>query len=573
MTPFIASLLNHLWQSSAVAALAWLVCRYALRTNGAGVRFDIWLAASIKFLVPFSLLIDLGYRIGARPVVTLTETRFVWTIATEANAAVAPFVGLRTVRTSIDWTTICIALWAIGAARVLHSWFSEWRQFRRAAASAEPFTTFDGIPVMKSRHLKDWKVEPGVFGLLRQVILLPDGIESHLSPDQLRGVLAHEAAHARRHDNLTAALQMLLEAIFWFFPIVRWLGLRQIEEREAACDAAALRQSHPKAYAEGILNVCNYYAGSPLPCVAGTTGADLKARVRAIWHHREPEPLNTVQRWGMAAALGLAIIAPAILGIATAPLVLAQTDNFGASNVKFEVATIRPGDPNGFIEARTPSLTLDSTGSLHFVRTGLREMIQLAYGVGATQISGPAFLNGRREAPADRWDVIAKVPDGAKPEQLPLMLRALLADRFHLVFHTENRNVQVFAMEVAKGGIKMKESPEGPGDAACTRSFAGNERTERLAADCTRMSSKDIAQQMQTLAPGYFNQAPLMDFSGLKGRYDFHIEWVTGAAYQAGDSPSMPDAMEQQLGLKLDNRRQSVEILVIDKLDRTPTEN
>jgi uncharacterized protein (TIGR03435 family) len=64
-----------------------------------------------------------------------------------------------------------------------------------------------------------------------------------------------------------------------------------------------------------------------------------------------------------------------------------------------------------------------------------------------------------------------------------------------------------------------------------------------------------------------------MDFSGLKGRYDFHIEWVTNAAYRGGDSPSMPEAMEQQLGLKLDNRRQSVEVLVIDKLDRTPTEN
>jgi uncharacterized protein (TIGR03435 family) len=153
------------------------------------------------------------------------------------------------------------------------------------------------------------------------------------------------------------------------------------------------------------------------------------------------------------------------------------------------------------------------------------------------------------------------------------MLRALLADRFHLAFHTETRTVQVYAMEVAKGGIKMKASPEGLGDAACQRGFAGERGGERLGADCTRMSAKDIAQQVQALAPGYFREGPIMDFSGLKDRYDFHIEWVTRQAYEQGEAPSLPDAVEQQLGLKLNNRKQAVEILVIDKLDHTPTEN
>jgi uncharacterized protein (TIGR03435 family) len=88
------------------------------------------------------------------------------------------------------------------------------------------------------------------------------------------------------------------------------------------------------------------------------------------------------------------------------------------------------------------------------------------------------------------------------------------------------------------------------------------------------MRSADIAQQVQALAPGYFRDGPVIDASGLKGVYDFKLEWITNAEANSGSSgPTMFAAVQGQLGLKLDQRRQPVEILVIDKLDRTPTEN
>jgi uncharacterized protein (TIGR03435 family) len=259
-----------------------------------------------------------------------------------------------------------------------------------------------------------------------------------------------------------------------------------------------------------------------------------------------------------------------LLRVAVATLVV-----HGQPPPEFEVASVRPSNPDaGFINASTPSINIAGDRNLRFAQTSLRDLIMLAYGVGAPQIQGPNFLNGRPDAPADRFDIIAKVPAGTTREQVPLMLRALLAERFHLTLHRENKTMQIYALEVGKGAVKMKDSPEGAtGEARCTRSFAEREGAT-LAAVCTRMTSADIAQQVQTLAPGYFRDGPVVDLSNLKGTYDFKLEWITAGEANGGSlGPTMMNAVENQLGLKLERRRQSVEMLVIDKLDRTPTEN
>ena len=263
------------------------------------------------------------------------------------------------------------------------------------------------------------------------------------------------------------------------------------------------------------------------------------------------------------------------LARATVSVAIAALGLQAQSAPEFEVASVHLSNPDqGFINAVTPSLNVDGDHRLTFVQVTLRDLIMLAYGVGARQIQGPSFLNGRPDAPADRFDIVAKVPAGATREQVPLMLRALLAERFHLSLHKENKTIQVFALEVAKGGPKMKESPEGAtGEARCIRSFAEREGAT-LAAVCSRMTSTDIAQQVQALAPGYFRDGPVVDSSNLKGVYDFKLEWITNGQANSGSAgPTMFDAVQDQLGLKLERRREPVEVLVIDKLDRTPTEN
>ena len=137
-------------------------------------------------------------------------------------------------------------------------------------------------------------LEPGVFGILRPVLLLPDGIFDRLTPAQLQAVIAHELCHVRHRDNLIAAIHMFVETVFWFHPLVWWIGKRMVEERERACDEEVLREfGEPKAYAEGILNVCKLYVESPLRCVSGVTGgSNLKKRIEAIMANRVARRLN-----------------------------------------------------------------------------------------------------------------------------------------------------------------------------------------------------------------------------------------------------------------------------------------
>src|SRR5438445_13697921 len=130
-------------------------------------------------------------------------------------------------------------------------------------------------------------LEPGVFGVFRPVLLLPEGIFDRLTPAQLKAVIAHELCHVRHRDNLIAAIQMFVEAAFWFHPMVWWIGRRMVEERERACDEEVLRLgSDPEVYAAGILNVCRFYVESRLACASGVTGADLKKRIEAIMTKR-----------------------------------------------------------------------------------------------------------------------------------------------------------------------------------------------------------------------------------------------------------------------------------------------
>ena len=247
---------------------------------------------------------------------------------------------------------------------------------------------------------------------------------------------------------------------------------------------------------------------------------------------------------------------------------------------EFEVVSIRPSNPDLIYRTNTPSLNIGGDRYVRFVRISLRDLIMLAYGVGAAQVQGPSFLNGTQDSPADRFDMAALTPTGATPEQVPLMLRAMLAQRFHLSFHRGTKDLNIYALEVAKGGLKMKESPKGAsGEARCARTQAGNpdfagRAGSSIAAVCNGMTSTDIARQVQTLAPAYFSDGPVVDRSGLQGMYDFTLEWISiYEAENGAPGPTIMDAIQQQLGLKIERRREPMEILVIDKVDRTPTEN
>lgn len=120
-------------------------------------------------------------------------------------------------------------------------------------------------------------LEPGIFGMVRPVLIWPERVSERFDNAQLEAVIAHELGHVRRRDNLAAAVHMLVEGIFWFHPLVWWLGARLAEERERACDEDVVAfGSEPRVYAESILKTCEFCLESPLACISGVTGADLK---------------------------------------------------------------------------------------------------------------------------------------------------------------------------------------------------------------------------------------------------------------------------------------------------------
>jgi uncharacterized protein (TIGR03435 family) len=179
------------------------------------------------------------------------------------------------------------------------------RTSTRAALLAE-------VPVLTSPRL----LEPGIFGIFRPVLLLPRGIEERLSPAQLGAIIAHEMCHVRRRDNLTAAMHMVVEAIFWFHPAVWWIQTRLLEEREQACDEIVLHSGNKaEVYAESILQVCKFCIESPLACVAGVAGSDLKGRIVRIMTGKAASNLNPGRKLLLALAATVAISIPVVFGL------------------------------------------------------------------------------------------------------------------------------------------------------------------------------------------------------------------------------------------------------------------
>ncbi len=172
------------------------------------------------------------------------------------------------------------------------------------------------MPVMASPSL----LEPGLVGLWRPVLLVPDTLFDHLSRPEIAAIVAHEACHLRRRDNLTAAIHMLVEALFWFHPLVWWIGARMIEEREQACDESVVRAGHdPAAYARSLVECCRLYLQSPLPCAAGASASNLRARVERIMTAPPSSPLSATAKAVLLTASLCAFASPVAAGLLTSP--------------------------------------------------------------------------------------------------------------------------------------------------------------------------------------------------------------------------------------------------------------
>jgi uncharacterized protein (TIGR03435 family) len=254
---------------------------------------------------------------------------------------------------------------------------------------------------------------------------------------------------------------------------------------------------------------------------------------------------------------------------------------------QFEVASVKGSGPQSKRGSAGGPGTSDP-GQYSFHQATFLDLIATAYHVDYFQISGKVPLD------RDRFDVTAKVPEGATRDQFRGMMRTLLAERFHLQAHMESREFPAWELIIAKGGPKLRESSVPAGaEAFNERPQIGGDGFPVLPSDrpgyAARFSVADgfiigrIAAQQQPvsiLARGGYggDTPPIVDKTGLTGKYDFRLEFsrdLPGARSEAS-VPPVPDlmaAIQQQLGLQFVPRKLSFDVVVVDSIDRTPVEN
>jgi uncharacterized protein (TIGR03435 family) len=431
------------------------------------------------------------------------------------------------------------------------------------------------------------------FGIWRAVLLLPAGITDRLTPAQLDAIVAHELCHVRRRDNLATAIHMGVEALFWFHPVVWWLGSRLMEERERACDEEVLLMGgEPEAYAEGILKICEVYLDSLLQCVAGVTGGNLKKRIEKIMLQSTGVRLSFARKAVLVAAGAAAVIAPLSIGMLNAPTVQAQSTS--ATTAKFQVASVKPcagGTPGG-----SPSV---SPGKLNtgcamlaapYLMAGL---IQRAYGrLGLGHVVSPGSALPVSAGPAwiysAYYEINASSPDHADRNAMEgPMLQALLEDRFRLKVRHETREVPVYALTVDRSGLKLQRATEGSCVLRDYSSFPRQPlpRGKRYCNDVVGRKRPNTYLNLENATIESFcnllslvMDRPIVDKSEIAGRYNFQLEFATDRSTSGGLLPVEPsnessaasvfNVMQQQLGLKLESTKGPREFLVIDHVER-----
>ena len=276
----------HLLQATVFAALACLAA-VLLRRAPAAARYSVWLMAAVKFAVPAGMLAAAGARIA-----TLFPSA-----PPPLPPVFAPLVLGYTGRATPDALhseLLCVltVVWLAGALLCYIRWARQAVACRPVGLRAPDAREAAALERARARLGFRGRVrlavggthEPALWGLWRPVLRVPENLAAHLDEPELEAILMHELVHARRRDNLTAALARAIACLFWFHPLLWWIERLLIDARERACDEAVLRAAAPRAaYAAGILKVCRLSLAAAVPGVSGVAGeSNLKKRTEEI---------------------------------------------------------------------------------------------------------------------------------------------------------------------------------------------------------------------------------------------------------------------------------------------------
>jgi uncharacterized protein (TIGR03435 family) len=260
-------------------------------------------------------------------------------------------------------------------------------------------------------------------------------------------------------------------------------------------------------------------------------------------------------------------------------LALAAIDLSGqTAPPQFEAASIKPSGPfvPGNMRIRmTGGPGTGDPGRVIFEKYVLSDLIEIAYDIKHYQLSGPDWLiNSGVDSP--RFDITAKLPEGTTKEQYRLMLRNLLAERFKLTIHNGTKEMPIYNLVVAKNGPKFASPdnavndgfPKPPPDTGgVTFNTTGGARLQGV-----NLSMQKLAN---LLSVARLIDRPVHDATGLTGDYNFILRWQRDGMEAAGAAalPTIFSAVQEQLGLKLESGKDAVDVLVVDHIEKSPTEN
>ena len=310
--------IRHLLESTLFCILLGALAS-CLSRQGAAARYTLWLIGISKFSIPTALLAVTGARIA-----------FIWpadawisAIAAKVSAVLVSLFGVWPSRIDAnDVNVTCFVLltiWALGSASMFVIWLHRLRKsYRQLALPANKECEalqrakrkFGFRSTVRVRSSDDAR-EPAIIGIFRPVIAIPRGLSDKLSANELEAVLLHELAHAKRRDNLAAAFVHCLVCVFWFHPLLWFVEMQLIVERERACDEAVIQcGTNPQIYLAGLAKVCRFHLFGNVAGVSAITGSDLRTRFDQIVACRSSQSIPYAFRLAVASLILFITVLP-----------------------------------------------------------------------------------------------------------------------------------------------------------------------------------------------------------------------------------------------------------------------
>ena len=414
---------------------------------------------------------------------------------------------------------------------------------------------------------------PITYGALRPVIVLPTDAP-RWSESDLRRVLLHELEHVRRRDWAVLMTARVVCALYWFHPLA-WIAWRRLcLEAERACDDAVVREEDGAAYAAQLVSLARRITrrdALPLLSIAGRS--NLSTRVGAML-------ASDVTRGPVGTAAAVAVVTLAVmaaLGIGPLQAVTSMPRaQAPVSGLAFESMSIRP---IASATSRCCLVRYAADGRMSAANVDLVDLIVSAYGLYRWQVAGaPNWAGGdvplAPSPDANRFDVQATAPRSASGDDMRLMLKTMLTNRFRLAVHRETRSQKAYELVAEPGGHTLQP----PGD----RPYIADEdiwlRVDPTSLMATlhveRMTMAELTRNL-----GGILQTAVVDRTGITGAFRVDARWDANpnrpdVLQPSSGSPRNPqrltifEAFPAQLGLRLRQTTSSVEYLLVDNVER-----